>query len=990
MRSLRHLFSEHKGKVTDKWAIYIEEYDRLFTPYRQQGITLMEIGVQNGGSLEIWGKYFTRAEKLVGCDIDPACARLRFDDPRITVVTADANTDEGEQAILSRSRRFNLIIDDGSHLSKEVVRAFARYFPHLEDGGLFVAEDMHCSYWKEFSGGLSHPCSAIAFFKRLADVVNYEHWGIGASRAEVLGGFNKTYGASFDEQALAKIHSVEFVNSMCVVRKRVPDKNSIGFRRVAGLSAEVAADLPPDGSPCKAPDQRGNRWAELRASTASEILESGRMMLSLQKRVAAFGRVADERRERIVSLERELGERGARIEVLDRDLAHDRERFEELRRELSVRETIVREYVTSSSWRITAPLRAVAEPLKRMKRFADTLPREISRRGGTWKVLRNAANVIGREGLGTFIRKCRAMPTGPSEKIRDYQEWIRHYDTIDDQERERVRSAIASMGTKPLISVLMPVFDPPIEFLDAAILSVRGQLYPEWELCIADDASRNEQVRALLARHASEDDRIRVVWRKENGHISRASNSALELARGEFVALLDHDDLLAEHALYRVAEEINRCPEAQILYSDEDKIDAKGKRYDPYFKCELNYELLLSQNMISHLGVYRRSLMLEVGGFRTGFEGSQDYDLALRALERVNLSMVRHMPGVLYHWRAASGSTALRSGEKEYAMESARKAVAEHLERSGHKAKVLEAPEAPCFNRVRFALPEPVPLVSIIIPTRDQADLLGACIDSITRLTTYPRYEIVVIDNGSVEVRTQALFEKFTGMKVRVLRHDAEFNFSELNNLGVKVARGSLICLMNNDIEILTADWLEEMASHAVRDGVGCVGARLWYPGGLGLQHGGVILGVGGVAGHAHLNARRGNPGYFGRAVLLQSYSAVTAACLLVRRAIYERVGGLDEKLRVAFNDIDFCLRVAELGYRNVWTPYAEMFHHESASRGYEDTVEKQSRFIREIDIMSWRWGAFLANDPAYNPNLTLERSDFGLAWPPRASGQAG
>jgi GT2 family glycosyltransferase len=843
---------------------------------------------------------------------------------------------------------------------------------------------MHCSYWEEFSGGLSDPDSAISFFKRLVDVTNFEHWGIVADRRSQLAGFSRAYGIEFEEDFLAHVHSVEFVNSFCVVRKRDSLRNVLGLRKVAGQTAEIARDLPPDGSPSTTPDQRGNKLAELRPITAEDLREGFGDSRAHDWRVAELGRIAAERQERLGRVEKELGEERARLESIEQELAGHIDLVGELQRDLSAKEELIHDLVSSTCWRITAPLRGVAGPLKRIKRLAAALPVEIRRRGGAGRVLRNALEVVSREGLGTFAR--RTLSTVDREQAKDYQEWIRRYDTLNDEKRDTIRSQIASMVDRPLISVLMPVYDPPLEFLDEAIRSVRAQLYPDWELCIADDASKNEQVRALLARHASEDDRIRVVCRKENGHISRASNSALEVARGEYVALMDHDDILPEHAMFRVAAEIDRHPEVQILYSDEDKIDTRGRRYDPYFKCALNYELLLSQNMVSHLGVYRRSLIQEIGGFRTGFEGSQDYDLALRALERVEPSNVRHIPGVLYHWRAMPGSTALWSGEKDYAGASARRAVAEHLGRRGHKADVCEAPEAPCFNRVRFALPEPAPLVSIIIPTRDQAVLLGACIDSITRLTSYPKYEIIIIDNGSVEARTRVLLERVVGGHIRVFRHEAEFNFSKLNNLGVKIARGTLLCLMNNDVEVLTPDWLEEMVSHAAREDVGCVGARLWYPGG-GLQHGGVLLGVGGVAAHAHGNVKRGDPGYFGRAVLLQSLSAVTAACLLVRRSIYDGVGGLDEKLRVAFNDIDFCLRVAKAGYRNVWTPYAEMLHHESASRGYEDTSEKQSRFRKEIEIMSRRWGGFLANDPAYNPNLTLERSDFGLAWPPRTTG---
>jgi GT2 family glycosyltransferase len=373
----------------------------------------------------------------------------------------------------------------------------------------------------------------------------------------------------------------------------------------------------------------------------------------------------------------------------------------------------------------------------------------------------------------------------------------------------------------------------------------------------------------------------------------------------------------------------------------------------------------------------------QIGGFRSGLEGAQEYDLVLRALEHISPHQVVHIPRVLYHRRAITGSTVQSVGEKNYASKARRKAVTEHLQRRGVAAQVLPAPEAPDFNRVRYASPEPLPLVSIIIPTRDRADLLSVCLNSIIERSSYPNYEIIIIDNGSVEPDTKQLFERLPKDRCRIVCDDSPFNFSALNNLGVRVARGEMLCLMNNDIEILTTDWLEEMVSWALRPDVGCVGARLWYPDGR-LQHGGVILGIGGAVGHSLGYLMRGAGGYFHRAVLHQELSAVTAACLLVRRTVFEHVNGLNEDLALTFNDIDFCLRVREAGYHNVWTPYAEMNHHESASRGYDDTLEKQARFNSELQFMQERWGGLFMNDPAYSPNLTLEREDFSYAWPPR------
>ena len=400
---------------------------------------------------------------------------------------------------------------------------------------------------------------------------------------------------------------------------------------------------------------------------------------------------------------------------------------------------------------------------------------------------------------------------------------------------------------------------------------------------------------------------------------------ALELATGDFVALLDHNDLLHPLALHFVAEAIARNPDAGLIYTDEDKIDERGQRFDPYFKCELNYELLLSQDMIAHLGVYRRTLLSEIGGFREGFEGSQDYDLALRAIEKLRPDQVVHIPRVLYHWRAIAGSTA-RDCPTKSPMQSRRHArqLPSISRAAASRQRSCPRLRLPAMTRVRFAVPSPAPLVSIIIPTRDRADLLGQCIDSLLAHTRYANYEVIIVDNGSVEPATFSLFARLPKDRVRILRDDSPFNYSALNNRAVKQAKGSLVCLMNNDIEISDGDWLGEMVSFAVQPEIGAVGARLWYPDGR-LQHGGVIIGIGGVADHAHKFLAKGQPGYFGRAVLHQSFSAVTGACLVIRKEIYEEVSGLDEQLSVAFNDVDFCLRVREAGYRNVWTPFAEL-----------------------------------------------------------------
>ncbi len=370
---------------------------------------------------------------------------------------------------------------------------------------------------------------------------------------------------------------------------------------------------------------------------------------------------------------------------------------------------------------------------------------------------------------------------------------------------------------------------------------------------------------------------------------------------------------------------------------------------------------------------------------RTGFDGAEEYDLLLRAIERLEPQRIVRLPRVLYHRRVTSLHEDWRRCVAPE-VEAARTAIQEHFRRLGVAARVTACPEAPAMNRVRFAISEDTPLVSIIIPTRDRADLLDTCISSVLGKTTYPNFEILIVDNNSSEHSTFDLFKRLQGEeRIRLLRDQSPFNYSRINNFAVAESRGSFLCLMNNDIEVITSDWIEELLSFAARPHVGAVGCRLWYPDGR-LQHGGVLLGIGGVAGHAHRFLDRTQPGYFGRAVVHQSFSAVTAAALMIRKSTFEQVGGLDEAFEVAFNDVDFCLRLREKGFRNVWTPYAEMIHHESASRGSETTPEKRVRFQGEVERMKFRWGSLLKNDPAYSPNLTLDSEDFSLAWPPRLS----
>jgi glycosyltransferase involved in cell wall biosynthesis len=578
-----------------------------------------------------------------------------------------------------------------------------------------------------------------------------------------------------------------------------------------------------------------------------------------------------------------------------------------------------------------------------------------------------------------------AAPRAPNDETTTYEAWIARYDSPSPNDRIAMRRRLRRLIEQPRISILLPVFNPNLALLREAIDSVRAQSYENWELCLADDASTDANVRPFLEEIAASDRRIRVLFREQNGHIAAASNSALALATGAWCALLDQDDTLAENAFAWVALEIDAHPDARLIYSDEDKIDLAGERTSPFFKTDWDPELFLAHNYINHLGVYEMELLRALGGFREGYDGSQDYDLALRCVDRIGAGQVRHIPRVLYHWRMAPESVAQNANAKPYAKEGARRALRDHLARKDIAGRVEACPENPEAHRVVYDLPAPAPLVSLIIPTRDRVRLLRRCLESLLGLTNYPSLEILVVDNGSSETETLEYLRSLeTETRVRVLHDSGLFNFSRLNNRAAAEARGDILAFLNNDIEATEPDWLSEMVSHAARAKVGAVGARLWYADGT-LQHGGVVLGLGGVAGHESLRMPRGHHGYFDRAILQRRCSAVTAACLLTRREVFGQLGGFDEEnLSVNFNDIDYCLRAAQLGLATVWTPHANLVHHESASRGHHRTTEEQAQFFREATFMQVKHGAALARDPFYNPNLSLRLPGYELAFPPR------
>jgi GT2 family glycosyltransferase len=565
-----------------------------------------------------------------------------------------------------------------------------------------------------------------------------------------------------------------------------------------------------------------------------------------------------------------------------------------------------------------------------------------------------------------------------------YDEWVRQFDTLTAADRRAMDLHASRFKKRPLISVLAPLYNTPEAFLRRCIESVREQIYSNWELCLVDDASPGAHVASICAEYARNDKRIKFLRRDVNGHIAAATNSALELASGDFVALLDHDDELAPHALYMIAAELDNDPDLDLIFSDEDKIDERGHRFDPWFKTDWNYDLMLSQNAVVHLAVYRRTKLRDIGGFRPGFDGGQDYDVTLRFSERTTPKKIKHIPFILYHWRAASGSVALAETEKIYPYEAAARAIQEHLDHSRKVARVsLEAHLG--YYRVRWALPTEPPRVTIIIPTKDRVDLLRVAIQSVIETTLYKNFDLLVVNNRSERPETMEYFSQIARLRnVLVVDYREPYSFAALNNWAAKQTDAPLIAFLNNDVEVITPEWLTEMVSHALRPEVGAVGAKLFYPNGT-IQHAGLVVGIGGLAGHPHVGLPRDTLGYFGRAACIQQFSAVSAACMVIRREVFFEVGGFDEKnFAIAFNDVDIGLRLRQTGYSIVWSPYAQLFHHESASLGLPSGEGRRNQFLAESSNFKRIWAKAIAHDPFYNPNLTDTGGDFTPAIPPR------
>ena len=554
-----------------------------------------------------------------------------------------------------------------------------------------------------------------------------------------------------------------------------------------------------------------------------------------------------------------------------------------------------------------------------------------------------------------------------------YGPWYEDYrvkpEELKQQKKRRWKQEIC-------FSIAVPVYRTPETFLRQMIESVTGQSYGNWELCIANGSPDDKKVRTVLEEYAGRDPRIRVK-NLENQGIAGNSNAALAMAKGDYVGFLDHDDLLAPNALYEAAAYLEKYPQTDMLYTDEDKVtEDLSAHFQPHLKPDFNLDLLRSNNYICHFLIVKRTLALRAGEFRQEYEGAQDYDFVLRCADQA--CRIGHVPEILYHWRTSRSSTADNPASKMYAYDAGKRAIEAHLQRRGEKGEVSLKKDLG-FYRVVYPVKKQE-RISVVIPSKDQWETLKACLDSIREKTTYPDYEIIVVENNSREPETFEYYKTIDGKdNIRVITWDKPFNYSAINNFGIRHASGQYVICLNNDIQVITGGWMEELLGVCQREEVGVVGAKLYYPDDT-IQHAGIVVGIGGIAGSLFVGMKRERSGYLHKASLMQDLSAVTAACMMVKKKAFEEAGGFEEKLAVAFNDVDLCLKIREKGYLVVYDPYVEMYHYESKTRGREDTKEKVRRFQGEIEYMRTRWiGILKEGDPCYNKNLSLSKWNYSL-----------
>jgi len=577
----------------------------------------------------------------------------------------------------------------------------------------------------------------------------------------------------------------------------------------------------------------------------------------------------------------------------------------------------------------------------------------------------------------------RAINPSQGKRYKGYREWVRKFDTLTKSDQEKILSDITNLKIMPLVSIIILVQKNTEKWLQESIFSVLSQIDKNWELIILYDRSEQSKYPFLFGDEIQRDSRIRIFPYDPREDHATILNKALDISSGQFFLQLNSSELLREHALYLVINEINHFPSSEVIYTDQDQLNHHDERWDPFFKPDWNPDLFLSKNLLSNFCVYKTNTAKKVGGYQEGFGEERNWDLAMRITETIPKSNIRHIPHICVHSRQNKNSTNSKNNSNSLPSKNHFRTLISHFKRTNKKVKICQTDNP--YWRIKYPIPDPNPLVSIIIPTKNQPRLLKNCIKSIKNKTTYLPYEILVINNQTTDPDALAYFVNIRGKEnIHILDYDDTFNYSAINNYAVKQARGEILIFLNDDVEVISPDWLEELVGHALREEIGAVGAMLYFPNNT-IQHAGIVLFPDRIAGHSFYSQARGSHGQNDRARLVQNYSAVTGACMAVQKSKFQQVSGFDEEnLPIAYNDVDLCLRFKQAGYENLWTPYAELYHHESVTRGLDDTKEKQNRLQKETDFIIRKWGSIIANDPAYNPNLE-SHPFFSLAEPPRS-----
>ena len=664
--------------------------------------------------------------------------------------------------------------------------------------------------------------------------------------------------------------------------------------------------------------------------------------------------------------EKTIAEQEDKLESIAQELAHYTEHYhsaiaqrEDLKRQLAEAQNAYNVISNAFFWKITKPARVLADTIKKPLRHIAAL-----------RLLNKGIRCLHENGWRYTWEKVK-------RKIKNQQDFAAVAKKPLFTEQELAEQRNHRFDRKIKFSIVVPLFNTPEKFLREMIQSVIDQTYSDWELCMADGSdAQHSDVERICRQYTKKDSRIKYKKLEKNLGISGNTNACLEMATGDYIGLFDHDDLLHPAALYEVMRAI--CEQdADFVYTDENTFHNEPKdAFCPHYKPDFAPDTLRANNYICHFTVFKKQLLEKTGVFRPECDGSQDYDMVLRLTEKAERMV--HVPEILYYWRAHENSVAESVGAKPYVIEAAHKAIRDHLHRMGLQGEVLDT-AVPSMYRLKYEIIGQ-PLISIIVPNKDHIELLERCLHSILKLTSYCNYEIIIVENNSTETETFDFYDKIrSDPHISIITWQGEFNYSAINNYGVKHAEGKYLLLLNNDTEIISCDWIQEMLMYAQRPDVGAVGAKLYYEDDT-IQHAGLGIGLLTLAGHLHRGFDRRHPGYMGRLIYAQDLSAVTFACVMIPRHVWDEVGGLDESFAVAFNDVDMCMRIRKAGYLIVWTPYAELYHYESKSRGLEDTPEKKKRFEGEVKRFQERWkNELAAGDPYYNPNLSLDREDFSL-----------